>query len=62
MSVGSHSEENKEQLAVSASDNKRKRTKLITGVTPKPKKTKIEKSLETICSSLMQCSEDEMKR
>ncbi|KAL9959199.1 hypothetical protein ACROYT_G036294 [Oculina patagonica] len=29
---------------------------------PKPKKTKFEKSIETICTSFAQCSEDEMKR
>ena len=40
----------------------RKRTKDVTGATCKPKKTKMERSLDVIFSSLLQASETEMKR
>ena len=59
-----HSE--KESDAVSDTDSsssERKRSKCITGATPKSsKKTKVEKSIETVCLSLRESSEAEMKR
>ena len=45
------------------SSSERKRSKYITGATPKSsKKTKLEKSIETVCLSLRESSEAEMKR
>ena len=45
------------------SSSERKRSKHITGATPKSsKKTKMEKSIESVCLSLRESSEAEMKR
>ena len=45
------------------SSSERKRSKCITGATPKScKKTKMEKSIETVCLSLCKSPEAEMKR
>ena len=45
-----------------AGEQERKRTRDVTGASTKVKKTKIERSLDVICSSLVQSSEADMKR
>ena len=63
---GSELNSEKESDVVSDTDDnssERKRSKCITGATPKSsKKTKMEKSIETVCASLRESSEALMKR
>ena len=63
---GSELNSKKESDVVSDTDDsisERKRSKYITGATPKSfMKTKMEKSFETVCVSLRESSEAEMKR